>query len=149
MHPKRTPPIIEPPKYPEARPTKMKDRLLMFRFTFLAKSGKVGPSIATLSPYSSKEELYSSLKHCPRSSFWMVTKPQAGGYNLPYGSSEDSKSNRRKHIHYSSRATHSQWLFIRNPWYFLKFLLCFGDPNIIVLLSQSPNVGTTSVFQHT
>lgn len=35
---------------PEARPTKMRDRLLMFWFTFLAKSGNVGPRIAMLIP---------------------------------------------------------------------------------------------------
>lgn len=47
---KRTPPITEPPRYPEARPTKTKERLLMLRFTFFAKSWNVGPSIAILSP---------------------------------------------------------------------------------------------------
>lgn len=41
-----------PDKNPVARPTKIRDRLLMFLFTFFAKSGKVGPRIATLSPYS-------------------------------------------------------------------------------------------------
>lgn len=47
---KSIPPMTEPLRYPKARPTKIWERLLIFRFTLLARSWKVGPRIAIFSP---------------------------------------------------------------------------------------------------
>lgn len=50
MQSKRAPPKRDPPMYPAERPTKMYEMLLMFFFTFTAKSSNVGPRTEILIP---------------------------------------------------------------------------------------------------
>lgn len=47
---KRMPPNSEPPMYPAERPAKMYEILLMFLWTFKARSSNVGPITAILIP---------------------------------------------------------------------------------------------------